>query len=205
MSLLLSGGQDIKYVASTRSSKMKGRTLSHNKGITFDCLDSEKVIVSEKPKKNVEPKRLSPGTTVKVKYGKLTFPATIVKFSGFEQYEVLYDYDERKEVGVQRDRITVVWPQRRELYKFSDNPKKNGWPFVCCALSKGKTVVGFCGIDGFEKQPKGRADESQPEVGIIEYVREATKFLGTALFEVSIPRDHFSFLQRDDVRIQGTG
>lgn len=162
---------------------MKGRTLAHNKGITFDCLDSEKIIVSEKPKKNIEPKRLSPGMNVEVKYGKLMFPATIVKFCGFEQYEVLYG-DRRKEVGVHRNRITVVWPERRELYKFPDNPKRNGWPFVCCSLSKGKTVVGFCSIDGFENQPKGRTDEAQPEVGIIDYVRDASKFLGTALFEV---------------------
>jgi len=199
MSILQRGGQDTKYVATTKNSKMKGRTLTHNKGITFQCLDSEKIIIYEKPKKKVEPKRLPPGMTIKVKYGKLRFPATVVKFDGFELYTILYENDRRKEVGVHRDRITVVWPENPEIYKFADNPKKNGWPFFCCALSKGSTVVGFCGIDGFESQPKGRVDEAQPEEGITDYIRTAAKYLGTALFEhrITSSLDSFSQLTRD--------
>ena len=98
-----------------------------------------------------------------------------------------------------RDRITVVWPELPKVYNFPDNPKRNGWPFVCCGLSKGNTVVGFCGFDGFENQPKGRDDEAQPEVGITEYVREASKHLGTALFEhrATSSLDAFSQLTRD--------
>ena len=199
MSLLELGGEDAKYVATSKTSKMKGRVLSHNKGVTFQCLDSDKVVVFEEPRPNEEPRRLPEGTCVNVKYGKLFFPAKIVKFRGFEQYDVVYDANNRKETGVQRDRITVIWPEKCRVYNFPDNPKANGWPYICCAIAKGRTVVGFCGIDGFESQPKGRQDELQPEQGIVDYVQQASKYLGVALFEhrMTSSLEAFSQLTRD--------
>ena len=79
--------------------------------------------------------------------------------------------------------------QVEEPYNFKDNPRNNGWPFVATPLSSGKCVVGFCGMDGFDSVPKGRDDEPQPEHGIVQYVSEASKNLGKALFEQRMAED----------------
>ena len=189
MSLLQKGGQDAKYVATSKNSKMKGRVLKQGSGVTFDCLNSrmetkpngreEKhptTVVKYEPKPNVEPHRLEAGTPVNVKYGKLNFKAKIVKFTGFETYEVIYESNGRKEVGVIRERITVRWHEEVEVFRFNDNPKLNGWPFVAVPLRKGQTVVGFIGTDDFDNCSKGREDELQPEDGadggVLHYIRE---------------------------------
>ena len=57
------------------------------------------------------------GTTVEVKYGKLYFPGVITKNCGFNEYDVLYDENNKKEVGVKRERIVVIWHEVSERAK----------------------------------------------------------------------------------------
>lgn len=96
---------------------MKDRMLNPYQGLTFKCLDSTKIVQFDKPKVNVQPKVLTVGTTVEVKYGKLYFPGVITKNCGFNEYDVLYDENNKKEVGVKRKRIVVIWHEVSERAK----------------------------------------------------------------------------------------
>jgi len=183
VSMLERGGDEAVVKVTTPDSKMIGRMINPYRGLTFQCLDSTKIVQFDKPEIKVQPETLEVGMKVEVRYGKLYFSGVITKNCGFNQYDVLYDETNRREVGVQKERIVVVWPEVDRPYNFPDNDRKNGWPFLAMPLSYGNCVVGFCGVDGFESVPKGRDDEPQPEFGIREYISTATKMLGKALFE----------------------
>jgi len=96
LSMLEPGGQDAKYVATSKFSNMKNLVLPQNKGVTFKSLDSTVVVTMEKPKPNVEPHVLAVGVDVDVKYGKLFFRAVVIRNLGFDCYDVLYDVTKRK-------------------------------------------------------------------------------------------------------------
>ena len=140
-------------------SKMKNNMINPNRGLTFQCLNSSHTVQFDKPVKHKQPKVFTQGMTVMVKYGKLHFSGVITRNCGFNEYDVLYDETNKKEVGVRAERIVVVWPETDQPYNFPENDRKNGWPFIATSLSFGSCVVGFCGVDGFESVPKGRDDE----------------------------------------------
>jgi len=103
---------------------MKDRLINPHRGLTFRCLDSSHVVQFEKPKEQIQPKVFEEGMPVEVKYGKLYFAGTITRNCGFNEYDVIYDETNQKEVGVKGERIRLLFPDVEEPYNFPDNSRK---------------------------------------------------------------------------------
>ena len=185
--LLQKSGKVITFIDATRKSKMTGQRLHATEGISFDTIYSKEPQIWKEEdlfgpdwgREVKPPKQFSPGDRVLIRYGKVDYPGQILKWRGWDTYDVRYDSGE-KEAGFPRSRLTWIPPLQKSPKKF-DSSGDMGWPLIVVPIRHGATSLGVICVDGCDREPRGRLDEDVPEAGVMDFLKAIGKEIGCAI------------------------
>lgn len=144
--ILKSGATQLDYLACNESSKMLGKSLKRGNdgGISFDVIDTGKTLIFNQADLDKK-KQLSEGCTIGILYGKKQYMGKLLTHRGHEKYDVIYDFDQKVEPGVDISRIIPL----NIAFRIKLFPKAK-LPFIVVPVRNRNKCIGVLGVDNID-------------------------------------------------------